>query len=84
MCKRLERAGFVRLQHEGAIDFARRVAQLEPQCKQHLLAATRAFISLNYEPLSNKQRQAMLNILRAEVFKISYKTHLLSAPKISL
>jgi hypothetical protein len=71
LCKRLEKAGYHRLTHEGPIDFARRVAEQHPPWKQPLLAATRAFVSLSYEPLSSTQQQLLLGQLRREVALLS-------------
>ncbi|ARN75920.1 transglutaminase TgpA family protein [Oceanicoccus sagamiensis] len=72
VCKRLERAGYKRLADEGAIDFAKRVAESDPSWKAHLLACTRAFVTLNYEPLPPDQRKAVLKQLRSESLRLSY------------
>ena len=72
LCKRLERAGYPRLPGEGAIDFARRIAEQQPKWKLPLLAATRAFVTLSYEPLPAEQKKAVMKQLRQEVFKVSY------------
>ncbi len=72
LCQLLEKAGFKRLPHEGPIDFARRVTEQQPACKQHVLTATRAFVTLSYEPLPLEQKAAVLKQLRSEVFKVGY------------
>jgi hypothetical protein len=72
LCKRLERAGYQRLQNEGAIEFARRVADSDPSWKVHLLAATRAFVTLTYEPLPPEQHKAVMKQLRSESLRLSY------------
>ncbi len=72
LCKRLERAGYQRLQDEGPIEFAQRVADSEPVWKAHLLAATRAFVTLSYEPLPAEQRKAVMKQLRSEALRLSY------------
>jgi transglutaminase-like putative cysteine protease len=71
LCKRLEKAGYQRLEHEGPIDFARRIAEQQPPWKQPLLAATRAFVSLSYESLSAAKQQDLLGELRREVSLLS-------------
>jgi len=72
LCKRLERAGFERHRYEGPIDFAHRVTKQQTKWRPHVLAATRAFITLTYEPLSSEQKSIMLKQLKGEVFKASY------------
>lgn len=73
LCKRLQKAGFERQLSEGPIEYARRIAELQPAWKKHLLAATRAFVSLSYEPLPADQRGVVLKQLRSEAFKVSYQ-----------
>ncbi len=71
MCKKLDKTGHTRAQNEGAVAFARRVAEQQPAWKQHLLAATRAFVSLSYDRLSVPQRRALVKQLRREVVKLN-------------
>lgn len=73
MCRRLSRAGFERKSSEGPIDYARRVASQNPSWKPGLLAATRAYIKLSFEPLSDTQRKRVYRQFRAEVFRLRYR-----------
>ena len=73
LCRALQRAGFVRKPQEGPIDFARRVAERQPAWKSGLLAATRAYVSLSYEPLSKGQRRIVYKRFRLEVLKLRYR-----------
>lgn len=81
MCRRLERLGFQRAESEGPIDFARRVCEarndendfvLKAEKRKHISAATRAFVTLNYEPISEDERAALLDILRKEIKKLAF------------
>lgn len=76
MCKRLEKAGFKRGEDEGAIDFAKRVAEQQRPWKNHLMAATRTFVTLSYEPLPENQYRAMLKKLRKEVTQVTLQLRL--------
>jgi hypothetical protein len=71
MCKRLEKEGFVRGGAEGPIQFARRIAAQQPRWKIHMLAATRAYVALSYEPVSSDQRRSLLKLLRTEAGKVA-------------
>ncbi len=73
LCRSLEKAGFNRLPHEGPIDFARRIAEQPLSWKQHLLAATRSFVTLSYEQLPSEQKTVVMKQLRSEVFRVSYQ-----------
>ncbi len=70
MCRRLDKLGFHRHAGEGPMDFAHRIAAEQPQWKEHLLSASRAYASLAYEPLLPKQQQAILKLLRTEAARI--------------
>ncbi|MFA7553277.1 MAG: DUF3488 and transglutaminase-like domain-containing protein [Spongiibacteraceae bacterium] len=72
MCKRLGRAGYPRLPHEGAIAYSQRLTAAKPAWGRHLLQATHAFVTLSYEPLAENERQAMLKVLRDEAAKVSH------------
>lgn len=71
LCKRLAKAGYPRREDEGAIAYCRRVAAERPAIKPALLAATRAFVCLSYEPLPDAQRAIMLKRLRGDVLRVS-------------
>jgi transglutaminase-like putative cysteine protease len=70
MCKRLEKAGFVRHIAEGPIDFCRRVADQQPEWKPYLLSATRAYVAIAYESHPAEQRRVLLGSLRSEAAKV--------------
>jgi transglutaminase-like putative cysteine protease len=70
MCRRLEKAGWVRQANEGPMDFARRIVAQQPRGQQHLVNATRLFVSLSYEPLSQDEKALALQQLRREVLKV--------------
>lgn len=72
LCARLERAGFARASQEGAIDYARRMAEQDQVFAKHLMLATRAFVSLCYEPVDSEQKKTLLKQLRKESLKVSY------------
>ncbi|MFT5690727.1 MAG: transglutaminase-like putative cysteine protease [Oceanicoccus sp.] len=72
LCKRLERVGFERRKHEGPIDFSRRVTKQQTKWKPHVLSATRAFVTLSYEPLTSEEKVISLKLLKREVFKAGY------------
>lgn len=72
LCKRLERVGFERKKHEGPIDFARRVTKRQTKWKPHVLSATRAFVTLSYEPLTSEEKMIELKLLKSEVFRAGY------------
>jgi transglutaminase-like putative cysteine protease len=76
LCRSLERAGFVRKVGEGAIDFARRVAEQEPRWKARLLAVTRLYVQLCYQPLAAEQRKVVIKQLRKEAFSLRYQLKL--------
>jgi protein-glutamine gamma-glutamyltransferase len=76
LCARLDRAGFKRHPQEGPIDFARRVTNDDPAWAKHLLVATRAFVTLAYEPVAKEQHKVLLKQLKRESLKISYLLHL--------
>lgn len=73
VCKRLSKAGYQREAHEGPIDFCRRIAAQQPTIKPALLAVTRVFVSLSYEPLGDEQRAIMLQRLRSDAFSLRRK-----------
>lgn len=66
MCRHLASLGYVRQQGEGAIDYAKRLSALKPQWRAHLMSATRAYVCLSYERISEQQRSAELRILQRE------------------
>lgn len=73
MCSALGKAGYVRRDNEGPIDYARRVAALQPAWKESLLTATRAFVTLSYASISPSQRKMVLKQLRSEALKLRYR-----------
>ena len=76
MCKRLEKAGFKRHMNEGAIDFAKRIAEQQPPWRNHLLAATRTFVTLSYEPLPKDQYRSTVKKLRKEIMQVTLQLRL--------
>lgn len=76
LCHRLHRAGFERLKHEGPIVFAQRITTTAQPWAPHVLAATRAFVTLSYEPISNEQKPAIIKHMKREVLKASYQLRL--------
>lgn len=73
MCNALREVGYEREPSEGPIDFARRVAEYEPQWKAQLMGATRAYVDLSFAPLSEDQRKLVFRQLKAEVRKLRYR-----------
>jgi transglutaminase-like putative cysteine protease len=71
LCRRLKKAGYERFEYEGAIDYARRVAENIPSLKIPLMAATNAFVAVSYEPHSPAEKQLLLNELQQEIKKIN-------------
>ncbi|QKK10821.1 MAG: DUF4129 domain-containing protein [Pseudomonadota bacterium] len=47
-CRRLARHGLPRLPHEGAFDYARRVAAARPEWRTRVLLITRLYVALRY------------------------------------
>jgi hypothetical protein len=74
MCARLEKQGYQRQTHEGAIAFARRISEEEKSLtvdnKKHLLAATRAFVAMSYEPLPIQQKSSLLKLMHNEIAQL--------------
>ena len=70
LCKQLEKVGYNRHIGEGPIDFARRVAEQEPQLKAELLAASRSFVSLSYSQLGSSHRELLLKQFRLDIQKL--------------
>lgn len=73
MCQALASAGYERMPSEGPIDYARRISDSNPTWKAHVLAATRAYVSLSFEPLSETQRKTYHKQLWSEVLKLRYR-----------
>jgi len=73
LCRQLEAAGYVRDASEGPIDFARRVDRSNPQWKKTLLSATRSFVRLSYEQVSQREQSLLVKQLRRDVLSIMYQ-----------
>ena len=70
LCRRLARLGYPRQTGEGPTDYARRVAEQQPNLKPSINAATRAFITLNYQSVGAEQRKSLLKLLRFEIARV--------------
>ncbi|HLW73830.1 MAG TPA: DUF3488 and transglutaminase-like domain-containing protein [Gammaproteobacteria bacterium] len=55
-CTRLARLGLKRAQHEGPLDYARRVSMARPDLEQDILAITDCYIALRYEDTDDVKR----------------------------
>jgi len=75
LCKQLERKGFQRKADEGPVDFARRITEGNPPWKAGLLSATRKFVRLSYEQVSQQEQALLQKQLRRDVLKISYQLY---------
>ena len=73
LCRQLEVAGYVRHASEGPIDFARRVDRANPQWKKTLLSATRSFVRLSYEQVSQREQSLLVKELRRDVLSMMYQ-----------
>ncbi|MCP4467891.1 MAG: DUF4129 domain-containing protein [Halieaceae bacterium] len=73
MCGALQRAGYSRGESEAPITYARRLAALNPAWKHSLLAATRLYVAISYEPAAALTRQSQIKLLRSEVLKLRYQ-----------
>ncbi|MGB8517916.1 MAG: DUF3488 and transglutaminase-like domain-containing protein [Gallionella sp.] len=66
LCKRLAKIGLERAPHEGALDFARRVAAQRPHLRASILDVAQKYVALRYENARNETAlRAYRDALRA-------------------
>jgi transglutaminase-like putative cysteine protease len=74
MCAQLEKQGHHRPPYEGAITFARRISEAERglsvENKKHLLAATKAFVTISYKPIPKQKKSSLLKLLHNEIAQL--------------
>ena len=62
LCKRLAKAGLLRAPHEGALDYATRVAAARPQLAERMMDIAKRYMSLRYgREMSKEQAQEFIH-----------------------
>jgi hypothetical protein len=65
LCHKLAAAGIPRLQHEGALDYARRVARERPDLQQPVTALCETYAALRYSAAPDSSPAAFEAAVRA-------------------
>ena len=70
LCKRLAKAGLPRAAHEGALDYARRVAALRPALAAELQDIAHRYVQLRYGVIPSNKVSVQAFIQRVARFKV--------------